>query len=191
MFASSSLVYLLAGLILVIQSSSGHRAGTINNLRAMCGNDSSTGKPNLNPIDDSPPRLISKTDNGTLYQIGSGEDQIWLIHVYGNTGYDYGYAYGTLLREQITKMIPRAWAYFEKQITDDIKFLRLPEWFADIIADKGLSFALDLQNDLVKKYMDKEVYNEIQGISDASKVDYKMLVRLHMIGEITKGMSAR
>ncbi|CAF4873694.1 unnamed protein product, partial [Rotaria sp. Silwood2] len=42
-----------------------------------------------------------------LYQVGSGEDQIWLIHVYGNTGYDFGYAYGTLLRDQIHKVLPR------------------------------------------------------------------------------------
>lgn len=188
MFASSQLVCLLLGLVLVIQTSSGHRAGTINNLRAMCGNDSSTGHPNLNPIDETPARLISKVENGTLYQIGSGEDQIWLAHVYGNNGYDYGFAYGTLLREQITQMIPRAWAYFEKQIIDDIKFLRLPQWFEDVIADKGLAFALDLQNDLVKKYVDPEIYSEIQGMSDASKVDYKMLMRLHMIGEITKGI---
>ncbi|CAF5122909.1 unnamed protein product, partial [Rotaria sp. Silwood1] len=28
--------------------------------------------------------------------------------------------------------------------------------------------ALDLQNDLVKKYMNEEIYNEMRGLSDAS-----------------------
>jgi hypothetical protein len=181
------LSYLLFGLVLVIQTSSCHKTGAIKYVDAFCANDTTTGEPNLNPIDESAARLISKVENGSLYQIGSGEDQIWLVHVYGDTGYDFGYAYGTLLRDQIHKMIPRAWAHFEQEIIDSLKKLKLPKWFEDLIADKGLAFALDFQNDLVKNYMDEEIYNEMRGISDASQMDYKVLVRLHMLGELTRG----
>jgi hypothetical protein len=183
----NQLLYLLAGLCFVIHSSSSHKSGRIKNVGEFCANDTSTGDPNLNPIDETPARLISKVENGTLYQIGSGEDQIWLIHVYGDSGYDFGYAYGTLLADQIHKTLPRAFAHFEKEIIDSLAKLKLPEWFKELVVDKGLDFALDIQNDLVKGYMDEEIYNEMRGIADASKLDYKLIVRLHMFGELTRG----
>ena len=187
MFDQSHLLYLIVGLFFVIQISSSHKGGTIKNLGASCVNDTSVGEPNLNPVDETPARLVSKVENGTLYKIGSGEDQIWLAHVYGDTGYDYGYAYGTLLRDQIHIMMPRAWAHFEQEIMDSLKDLKLPKWFEELVIGKGLAFALDVQNDLIRSYMDEEIYNEIRGISDASQLDYKLLVRLHMLGEITRG----
>ncbi|CAF4723836.1 unnamed protein product, partial [Rotaria sp. Silwood2] len=107
MFDQSRIYYFLIGLFLVIQTSSSHKISSIKNVGAFCANDTTRGDPNFNPIDVSQPQLINKVENGTLYQVGSGEDQIWLIHVYGNTGYDFGYAYGTLLRDQIHKVLPR------------------------------------------------------------------------------------
>ena len=156
MFDHCRLCYLLVGLVLVIQSIAGHKSGTIKDGGTFCANDTSIGEPNLIPIDETPARLINKVPNGTLYQIGSGEDQVWLAHVYGDTGYDFGFAYGTLLREQIHKMVPRAWAHFEQQIIDSLKDLKLPKWFEDLVVDKGLSFALDVQNDLVRNTWTKK-----------------------------------
>lgn len=174
-------------LLVLIQSIAAHKTLSIKNVGAFCANDTSHGQPNLIPIDDSPARFVGKVENGTLYQIGAGEDQIWLIHVYGHSGYDYGYAYGTLLREQINKVLPRAWAHFEQQIIESIEFLKLPKWFMDLVADKGLAFALDFQNALVERYIDKEIYAEMRGISDAAQIDYATVRRLHMLGEITRG----
>ncbi|CAF0778657.1 unnamed protein product [Adineta steineri] len=185
MFDQNRLFYVLFGLVVIFQTSSCHK--TIQNYGAYCANDTARGDPNLIPVDESQPRFVNKVENGTLYQIGAGEDQVWLIHVYGNTGYDFGYAYGTLLRDQINKVLPRAWAHFEEEILKELKNLKLPKWFEDFVVDKGLSFALDIQNDLVKKYMDEEVYNEMRGIADAAQVDYKTVIRLHMLGEITRG----
>jgi hypothetical protein len=175
------------GLVLVFHASDAHKTGSRKNVGAFCANDTSHGVPNLLPIDDSAARFVGKVENGSLYQIGAGEDQVWLIHVYGNTGYDYGFAYGTLLKEQINKVLPRAWAHFEQEIIDAIKDLKLPKWFEDLVADKGLSFALDFQNALVEKYMDPEVYAEMRGMSDAAQIDYAVVRRLHMLGEITRG----
>jgi hypothetical protein len=92
-----------------------------------------------------------------------------------------------LLGDRINKTLARAWVHFEQQIIDSLEKLKVPKWFKEFVVDKGLEFALDVQNDLVRNYMDEEIYNEMRGISDASKVDYKMIVRLHMLGEITRG----
>jgi hypothetical protein len=187
MFDQSHLSYLLFGLFLLIQTSSSHKISDIKNLGAFCANDTALGDPNLNPIDTTEPRLINRVENGTLYKIGSGEDEIWLVHLYGNTGYDFGYAYGTLLRDQIHKMLPRAWAHFEQEIMDALKDLKIPKWLEEIIVNQGLRAGLDVQNDLVKNYMDPEIYAEMRGIADAAQYDYKTIVQLHMLGEITRG----
>ena len=187
MISRNLFLYLFAGLCFVIHSCSSHKTGWVDDVGAFCANETDIGDPNLNPIDETPARLINKVENGSLYQIGSGEDQIWLIHVYGATGYDYGYAYGTLLRDQIHLMVPRAWAHFEEEIVKAIDKLKVPKWFKELVADKGLAFALDVQNDLVRNYMDEEIYNEMRGMADASGLDYKVAIRLHMLGEITRG----
>ena len=177
-------------LFVAVQASLTQLNGWRKNVGAFCHNDTSHGVPNLYPIDESAARFVSKVENGSLYQIGAGEDQVWLIHVYGNTGYDYGFAYGTLLREQIGKVLPRAWAHFEQQIIDGLKDLKLPKWFVDLVVDKGLAFALDFQNALVEKYIDREIYAEMKGIADAAQIDYGTVRRLHMLGEITRGKAA-
>lgn len=40
-------------------------------------------KPNLNPIQTDPPKFIKQVKNGKLYSVGSGEDIIYLVHVWG------------------------------------------------------------------------------------------------------------
>jgi hypothetical protein len=49
----------------------------------------------LNPIDDSAPKFIRTVENDSLYTVGMDDNQFWLIHVWGDSGYDYG----TLLKE--------------------------------------------------------------------------------------------
>ncbi|CAF1459718.1 unnamed protein product [Rotaria sordida] len=139
------------------------------------------------PIADDPPRLIRTVPNGLLYQVGVGEDQSWLVHVWGMNGYDYGFAYGTLLSEQIIQFFPKLYAYLEQEIIDHLEHLKLPKWLKQLIADEGLAFALDMQNLLAQAYTDPEIYHELRGIADATKIDYDLLLRLHMFGELTRG----
>ena len=40
-------------------------------------------KPNLNPIQTDPPKFIKQVKNGKLYSVGSEEDLIYLVHVWG------------------------------------------------------------------------------------------------------------
>ncbi|CAF1325629.1 unnamed protein product [Rotaria sp. Silwood1] len=154
---------------------------------SFCVNDTSRGDPNMLPIADGPPRLIRTVPNGLLYQVGVDEDQSWLVHVWGMNGYEYGFAYGTLLSEQIIQFFPKAYAYLEKDIIDHLESLKLPKWVKQLIADEGLAFALDMQNSLAQVYVDPEIYRELHGIADATKIDYDLLLRLHMFGELTRG----
>ena len=184
---SGSCQLVLVSLLLAVPSIFCHKTGSRKNVGAFCANDTARGDPNLIPIADDPPKLLRTVENGSLYTIGTGEDQSWLVHVWGDSGYDYGFAYGTLLKDQIQQLQPRAWAHFEQEIIDALASLKLPKWFEDIIVTKGLDFALDFQNTLVEAYIDKEIYNEMRGIADAANVDYLAIRRLHMLGEITRG----
>jgi isopenicillin-N N-acyltransferase-like protein len=179
--------WFFVSILFVAQTGFAHNGGPFKNLGNFCKDDIPQGTPNTLPIEVGPPRLIRTVENGSLYQVGAGDDQSWLVHVWGMNGYDYGFAYGTLLSEQINQLMPNAYVYFEKEILEKMDKLKLPDWFKELIADKGLGLALDTQNAMVEPYMDQEIYREIRGIADAAKIDYKLLVRLHMFGELTKG----
>lgn len=176
--------------LVLISTIDSHKTSRLENYGAFCANDTARGDPNLIPIDDNPPVLVRTVENGSLYTIGSGEDQSWLVHVWGERGYDYGYAYGTLLKEQIQQLQPRAWAHFQQEIIDSLASLKLPKWFEEIIITKGLDFALDFQNTLAEPYIDKDIYEEMRGIADAADVDFRSIRRLHMLGEITRGFQS-
>ena len=157
-------------------------------LGAFCGNDTSHGDPNLNPIDEGRVLFLRSVENGSLYTVGSDEDQFFLLHLWGHTGYDFGFAYGTLLKEQIGQLLPRAWAHFEQRVMKELDKLKLPKWFEDIVANQGLAVALDFQNALVERFVDREIYEEMRGIADAASVSYAQIRRIHMLGEITRGI---
>ena len=178
---------LLVKIFLVVETSVALNRFSVENLGSFCKNDTPYGTPNMFPIESSPPRLIQTIQNGSLYQVGAGEDQSWLIHVWGSSGYDYGFAYGTLLSEQINQLLPNAYAYLEQEIIDNIDTIKLPKWFKAFVVDNGLAFALDVQNTLVHSYMEEEIYNELRGIADGAKIDYTLLVHLHMFEELFRG----
>ena len=178
---------LFLGLCLLTQSISTSRVRLGKDVADLCTHDTALGVPNLNAIDDSAPVLINRVQNGSLYTIGAGDDRMWLVHVWGTKGYDYGFAYGTLLKEQISQFVPRAWTYFQAEVTSQLKSLKLPKWYERLIQDKGLGYALDSQNNFAQVYVDNEIYQELRGIADAAKVDYTTLRRLHMLGEVTRG----
>ena len=156
-------------------------------LGAFCGNDTSHGDPNLNPIDEGRVVFLRSVENGSLYTVGSNEDQFFLLHLWGHTGYDFGFAYGTLLKEEIGQLLPRAWTHFEQRVMKELDKLKLPKWFEEIVANQGLAVALDFQNALVERFIDREIYEEMRGIADAASVSYAQIRRIHMLGEITRG----
>lgn len=179
--------WIFVSIVLVIQTSFAFGRVSFRNLGSFCKDDIPQGTPNMLPIESGPPRLIRSVANGSLYQVGAGQDQSWLVHLWGSNGYEYGFAYGTLLADQMQQLLPYAYAHFEQEILDNLDNLKLPKWFKQAIVDEGVGFALDMQDALVEAYMDDEIYNELRGISDAAKFDYKTLIRVHMLGEITRG----
>lgn len=179
--------WVFVSILLVVTTSFAFDRLSLTNVGSFCKDDIPHGTPNTLPIESGPPRLIRTVANGSLYQVGVGEDQSWLVHLWGANGYDYGLAYGILLAEQIHQLLPYALAHFEQEIIDNIDKIKVPEWFKTIVVDEGVAFALDMQDALVENYMDKEIYNELRGISDGAKFDYKTLVRVHMLGELTRG----
>jgi hypothetical protein len=52
-----------------------------------------------------------------------GYDKINIVHVYGNTPYDMGYALGKLMSEDFKKLVPEYFAYLDNHIETIIKIL--------------------------------------------------------------------
>jgi isopenicillin-N N-acyltransferase-like protein len=153
-------------------------------LAAYCnGKPSPDAKPNLYPFFSSPPTLVAATQNGKLFKIGP--DPIYILHLWG-TPYQMGHAQGTLLQSQIRDMNAQVWKYVEEQA---IKILKsdLPWWLQELIADAGLQGALEAMYFMTKGYTGSYIYEEIQGISDASGIPFFRLAQMHMISELTSG----
>jgi isopenicillin-N N-acyltransferase-like protein len=153
-----------------------------------------TGPVNSNPIDTSEPVFVARVPNGELYTVGTaGVDKINLLHLYGNNGYDFGYAAGQLLGPQMKAVLNGAWNYFSEQIISVVNGTGIPADFhippavVDMIINKGLDFVLDWQNDESAPFIDPEIFAEMRGMADATGADYRKIRRIHYIGEITRG----
>jgi hypothetical protein len=109
-----------------------------------------------------------------------------LVHLYGSA-YDMGLAAGKLQRDRVRSFYGDTWSYLESQVTS-VEFLdSLPTWLADAIADVGLDAALDATYAASRLYTGSHFYEEMQGISDGSGVEYMEIVRLHMLAGLTQG----
>lgn len=151
-----------------------------------------TGPPNNHPVDTSAPVFVARVPNGELYTVGTkGHDFTFLLHVYGNNGYDFGYAAGQLLKTEVTHVLTNAWQYFVKQIEEQVagiaQHYNISAAVIELIADVGLEAALDIQNDESQPFVDPEIYAEMHGLADATGLDFDMIRRIHLIGEITRG----
>lgn len=106
-----------------------------------------------------------------------------MLHVYGDA-YSMGNAHGQLLKEQVNMTIPAFYRHVQQEIDDDITFL--PSDIRDIIAKYGLDGALDLTYEMTKDYIPSYFIEEIQGLANGSGLDYKLLLRAHMLPELVK-----
>lgn len=86
----------------------------------------------------------------------------------------------------LAEFIDNTWQYFEEQI-DGVLPQFFPKWLQDMIANAGLDIALDLTELATMEYTDPKIFDELKGIADGSGVDYKRLVRVHMIAGLTQG----
>ena len=88
-------------------------------------NPSCKGSYNTNPIVQDEPTFISSVPNGKRFVVGSGYDKINIVHVYGGTPYDMGFAFGSLMKKELNELIPEYFAYLDKTIEDALK--KVPE----------------------------------------------------------------
>ncbi|XP_025105815.1 protein dcd1B-like [Pomacea canaliculata] len=125
--------------------------------------------------------------NGKHYIAGEGEDAFDIIHIWG-TPYEMGRAHGLLMGDKVKIMADAVWSYLEQQIIDPInRTIHLQEWFLEDVANFGLDVALDLELLATDKYTGDYFFEEARGLAEAAGIDYKKLLRIHMIGELTKG----
>ncbi len=131
---------------------------------------------------------VRSVKNAKLFRVGGGNDTINLVHLYG-TPYEMGYAHGELMKEDATAFINAVWGYLEEQVEGAINGTvhNLQPWFLKMVADFGLDVALDLTADATAEYTGQYFFEEMHGMADATGIDYKKILRIHMIGELTKG----
>lgn len=154
-------------------------------LSAYCNGKPGANHTNPNPIWKDKPRLLKVGQYGKLYEIGEGTTTIKMLHAYGNM-YQMGLAQGELLKEDLRSFISELWEYIASQADDS-----LPKWLPDkykhLGVGKAIGLALDLTYYATRRWTNSKYYQEMKGVSDASGVDFKVLRRIHMIGELTKG----
>lgn len=152
---------------------------------AFChGKPKPDAKPNAYPILDADPVLMRTSTNGKAFQVGTGGDAYWMIHVYG-TPYEMGFAHGTMMKAEAQSMVNQTMAYLQGQVEQALA--GLPTWLRDWVAKVGLDAALDLTADITAPYTGEYFFEELHGLADGAGVDYQDVLRIHMIGELTQG----
>ncbi|CAF2999086.1 unnamed protein product [Rotaria socialis] len=145
---------------------------------------SCTGNYNTNPIIRDEPTFVSSVPNGKRFVVGTDYTKINIVHVYGGTPYDMGYALGSLMSKELNILIPEYFAYLDKTIEDELK--KLPPFVAKWIAELGIPGALDLNYEITRIYTPPWFDEEIRGIAAGSGVSYQNIRRLNLIPELIK-----
>ena len=136
-------------------------------------------------------KLVKTVPNGKLYQVELA-NPVWtnasqtvdIIHMWGSS-YEQGEAQGKLLGPTVVQFIDDTWEYLEDQVEGVLK--AVPKWLAEKIADVGLDAALDLTEEITRLWTPTAFYDSLHGLADGSGVDYKKLMRVHMLAGLTQG----
>jgi len=152
---------------------------------AYCNGSPDAGiRTNDNPIVLSNLQTIRTAANGVLQEAGPEGQRFPILHVYG-TPYEKGFAQGTLIKEELHKFVHDTFAYLTSMIVgenDD----RFSKAILDLIVRFGMKKALDWNAKVTKEFTPESFFQEMQGIADASGVEYEMLLQLNLFPEITK-----
>lgn len=138
------------------------------------------------PFITNEPKFIKQTKNGKRYLISSDDGDNWVhvAHIYGSA-YEMGYAQGELFKDELVPFLSAIWTYMKDEIATQLD--KFPDWLAKMIAEFGLDIALDFTYEIMSEYIGKYFLEEMQGLSDATGLEYNMIRRIHMIGELTQG----
>lgn len=83
-------------------------------------------------------------------------------------------------------MIPEVWNYLKTEFEGALP-KKVPAFLRQPLSGIVTGAALDLTYAITRAYTNKKYYEEMRGIADASGVPLKLIRRIHMIGELTKG----
>ncbi|CAF4997742.1 unnamed protein product [Rotaria sp. Silwood1] len=147
-------------------------------------NPNCKGNYNTNQIVRDEPTFVSSVTNGKRFVVGSGYNKINIVHVFGGTPYDMGYALGSLMSKELKELIPEYFDYLDKTIEDELK--KLPPFIAKWIAELGLPGALDLNYEITRKYTPPWFDEELRGVAAGSGVSYQDVRRMNLIPELIK-----
>lgn len=86
-------------------------------------NPACNGQLNLNDIVRDEPRFVNEVTNAKHFIVGKGFDQINIVHVYGNTPYEMGYAFGKLMSQDLKGIIKEYFEYLDKHVEGYFKDL--------------------------------------------------------------------
>jgi isopenicillin-N N-acyltransferase-like protein len=152
------------------------------------GGQNPYGVANTHPIITAPQLFLRYITNGRLYDVDIGNNVVTILHVWG-TPYEMGFAHGRLLQAEVTEFITSTYDYMIDEITHEINDFapNLPPEFVEDVAKLGINGALDKTINITAPYTPDYFNTEIRGLSDASGVDFDMIQRIHMLGELTKG----
>ena len=152
---------------------------------AYCNGSPDAGiRTNDNPIQLANLKTLKTAPNGVLQEAGPEGQRFSVLHVYG-TPYEKGFAQGTLIKDELHQFVHDTFAYLTSMIVgenDD----RFPKAILDLIVRFGMKKALDWNAKVTKEFTPESFFQEMQGIADASGVEYEMLLQLNLFPEITK-----
>ena len=81
------------------------------------------GTYNTHDILRDEPTFVSSVTNGKRFVVGQGYDKINIVHVYGGTPYDMGFALGSLMAEDLKQIIPEYFVYLDGRVEQLLKTL--------------------------------------------------------------------
>lgn len=96
-----------------------------------------------------------------------------------------GFAHGHMMQRELRQFFNDVFAYLKEEVEPTVeKFL--PKWMASLVAEVGMDIALDLTADATRKYTGDYFFEEARGLADGVGIPYSWVIRVHMIGELTK-----
>lgn len=143
------------------------------------------GTPNKHPVYEDEPTMVASVANGVRYVTGPADQlpRLPVIHVYG-TPYEMGQAYGALMKEEISQMLPQAYDYMYSQIQPYLK--SLPADLQKLIEKYGTELALNITLDATSEFIPDHYFQQVKGMANTTGIDQLDILRIGLLPELIK-----
>ena len=122
---------------------------------------------------------------GARYEVGPAdlEPKLAVLHVRG-TAYEMGQAYGSLMRDEIRKLLPEAFAYLRSEIGQYLQWL--PKKLREEIETFGIEAGLNLTISVTKPHTPQHFLDTLNGLANGTGMPMHELYQISMIPELIK-----